>query len=298
MSYEYYDERDSRRSGPLDPLRDAAGAAVGSLRYAKDHAFDAVSHTAHDVGRRVQQAGYATSGFVSTHAIPLTLLGVGVGLLVSSINRQRTGTAPRYLSSRYETDYGQPRRANFDAEYGSTESSYSERAAGVADAARERAGALADRAAHGLAGARDQVRGTVEAARHRLDGTLSTIGEQASNVKQHALELGHDLRDQASELGHRANQLGHQAYDQLQRTQERTRELVDENPLMVGALAIAAGVGVGLLLPATRSENQLIGQTRDRLFDEAQRTASRFGETLQRAGGDLKEALQDAASPS
>jgi len=69
MSQDYYDRE--TRFGALDPLRDATGAAVGSLRYARDHAFDAVYETAHDMGRRVQRAGYATSGFVSTHAVPL-----------------------------------------------------------------------------------------------------------------------------------------------------------------------------------------------------------------------------------
>jgi len=310
MSYDYYDR--DRRFGALDPLRDATGAAVGSLRYARDHAFEAVSETAHDVGRRVQRVGYATSGFVSTHAVPLALLGVGVGLLVSSINRQRTSGSQPPLDYRgeygYRSEYGQS-RGTLGAGASQQEHGYRERATDLADsareratdlagAARERAGALADRAAHGLSAAREQLGESVHAARNRLDGTLSELGAQASGIKQHAVELGHDLRDQASQLGQQASQLSQRAYDQLQRAEERTAQLVDENPLMVGALALAAGVGVGLLLPATSHENRLLGQTRDQLLDEAQRTASRFGETFQRAGGELKDALLESGAPS
>jgi len=48
---------------------------------------------------------------------------------------------------------------------------------------------------------------------------------------------------------------------------------------------------VGLLLPATRRENQLLGETRDRIWDDAQRTASQLGETVQRSASELKGAL-------
>jgi len=227
---------------------------------------------------------------------------VGVGLLVSSMNRQRTGGTQRTLPGDYPGEYGySSQSASGTMGRPGTlqhEHSYRQRAGDLADSARERAGALADRAAQGLSAARNQVEDTVHAARNRLDGTLSELGAQASGIKQHAVELGHDLRDQASELGQHAAELGHRAYDQLQRTQERTAQLVDENPLVVGALALAAGVGVGLLLPATSRENRLLGQTRDQLIDEAQRTASRFGETFQRAGGELKDALLESGAPS
>jgi ElaB/YqjD/DUF883 family membrane-anchored ribosome-binding protein len=77
------------------------------------------------------------------------------------------------------------------------------------------------------------------------------------------------VTETASHLGHQASELSHEARERVRRAQLRTRDFADENPLAVGAIAIAAGVGVGLLLPTTRPENRLMGQARDRLVGDA-----------------------------
>lgn len=49
---------------------------------------------------------------------------------------------------------------------------------------------------------------------------------------------------------------------------------IEENPLAVGAVALALGAAVGMAIPATRYEGQLMGQARQDLIDKAQETAS------------------------
>jgi hypothetical protein len=66
-----------------------------------------------------------------------------------------------------------------------------------------------------------------------------------------------------------------------------------ENPLAVGLLALAAGVGMGLLLPSTRGENRLMGETRDRFARDARRTASELGRSVQRGASELRGALNE-----
>lgn len=275
------------RYAASDSIREARDVAVGSLREAKEHAFESVTETVSDIGRRAQRAGYATSDFVSTHAVPLTLVGLGVGWLMLSMNHQKKRESQGYLQSRHDRDYDRAPRGGFGSvgDWDRDDESYARRqSSSVAEEARQRASGLAQRAQHGIEETRHQVRETVQAARGRVEGTLSDLRDQASDLHQHASELGHDLRRHASDVGQ-------QAYQQLQRAQVRTREFADENPLAVGALAVVAGVGVGLLLPATQRENQLLGQTRDRVMDEAQRTASRLGETVQRSASELRGAL-------
>lgn len=303
---ERYDYRDDRyaeprryrdeRSSALGPIRDARDVAAGSLRYARDHAFEAVSETVHEIGRRAQRVGYSSSNFVGTHAVPLTLLGLGLGMLAVSVSRQRNGGAPITLPTRasFRTSrdelarsYGQPNKTGFSQAADSltqTAGGIAHAAGDLAGAARERVGALADRAAHSLHDKGAQVRELAQAARGGVGDALGGLRDQASEVNQRAVALGHDLSDQASEIARRG-------YEQLQRGQARTLQFTEENPLMVGALAVVAGVGVGLLLPATRTENQLIGDSRDRLWQEAQRTASRLGETVQHSASELKGAL-------
>lgn len=47
------------------------------------------------------------------------------------------------------------------------------------------------------------------------------------------------------------------------------RELLEERPLLVGTVSLAAGLLAGLVVPGTRREDELLGSTRDRLLDQA-----------------------------
>lgn len=51
--------------------------------------------------------------------------------------------------------------------------------------------------------------------------------------------------------------------------QERAHDMLDEQPLVIGALALAAGAIVGAALPTTRYENQTLGPVRDRTLERA-----------------------------
>jgi len=293
---EYYEDYEGDRRG-------SEGGALDALRHAKEHAFGAVSETVSDAGRRAKDASYAVSGFVGTHAVPLTLLGLGLGLLMVSTSRQRAGgepiRVPGLRSQRHLADeQGQPRARLM------------ERAHELSDDASARVGAVTQRAQHTIQDVRAQAQHLGHDAREQIQSGLSTLSRHAHEIGDHTRELGHDLREQATQLGHQGydqltqlghqgydqlTQLGQQGYDQLRKAQERTEQLIHENPLVVGALAIVAGVGVGMLLPATRRENQLLGQTRDRLLHDAQATASRLGETAQHAAHELKSALLEQA---
>ena len=49
--------------------------------------------------------------------------------------------------------------------------------------------------------------------------------------------------------------------------------MMHENPLAVGAVAIAAGTAVGLVLPSTRLETEYIGETGERLVERVEDVA-------------------------
>ena len=48
---------------------------------------------------------------------------------------------------------------------------------------------------------------------------------------------------------------------------------MQESPLALGAVAVALGTAIGLAVPATRRENEWMGETRDKLVDRAQSVA-------------------------
>lgn len=67
--------------------------------------------------------------------------------------------------------------------------------------------------------------------------------------------------------------LGTKAKESASAVSSRFGDVLRENPLAVGAVAVAAGTAVGLVLPSTRIESEYIGETSERLVDKAQEVA-------------------------
>jgi ElaB/YqjD/DUF883 family membrane-anchored ribosome-binding protein len=70
-------------------------------------------------------------------------------------------------------------------------------------------------------------------------------------------------KDFANRAYSKAGEYGNAAYDTYD-------HYINENPLAVGAAAFALGAVVGLAIPSTRYEGELMGETRDQLLKKAQ----------------------------
>ncbi|HJS24025.1 MAG TPA: DUF3618 domain-containing protein [Pyrinomonadaceae bacterium] len=90
-------------------------------------------------------------------------------------------------------------------------------------------------------------------------GTLNQVKEGASNLASRSTEALSNLGTKASETASEVS--------------NRFAQLLRDNPLAVGAVAVAAGTAVGLALPSTRFENEYIGETSEMLVDKAQEVA-------------------------
>jgi len=80
-----------------------------------------------------------------------------------------------------------------------------------------------------------------------------------------------NVRETASDLANRSTQalsdLGAKAKNTASTVGTRFEQVLHNNPLAIGAVAVAAGTAVGLMLPATRIESEYIGETGERLGD-------------------------------
>jgi hypothetical protein len=83
--------------------------------------------------------------------------------------------------------------------------------------------------------------------------------------------------------------LGDQAQEQVRWAKGQFWQVMESNPLMVGAGALALGVVVGLSIPETSYENRLMGETRDNLMDKAQEVGQ---ETMQKVGRVAEQAQE------
>lgn len=184
---------------------------------------------------------------VREHPVAVSLIGVSVGLLL--LNRNRIAARDSYSFDAYEDVYGGDMNDGYDA---------------TADETNERPGVwsrVRDRAS----GARSSVSDRASMARERTSEKLSSARERTSEKFSAA-------RERTSEYASRARM---QASD----ARQRASQSYDESPLTGALIGVAAGALIGLLLPRTRRENELLGETRDRLADAAKSAARAAADT-------------------
>lgn len=139
----------------------------------------------------------------------------------------------------------------------------------LSDAASS-AGSGASNAASSVGSAASDAASAVGDAARRVGDTLS---DAASSASGSASRLSHDARDAAArarDASYRGvSRAGDQASYYGRRARRTFLDTLQEEPLVLGAVALAVGAAIGAALPSTRTEDEWLGETRDRLRDEA-----------------------------
>jgi hypothetical protein len=120
---------------------------------------------------------------------------------------------------------------------------------------RDRAAGIKTR----VMGAGDRVSGQVQ------DGVESTRAAFDSAAES--------VRDTASRAAHAARSKAESVREGATHAQERMQRMLDEQPLLLGALGLAAGALMGALLPSTESEDRLVGDVRKSVVQKAARAS-------------------------
>jgi ElaB/YqjD/DUF883 family membrane-anchored ribosome-binding protein len=139
----------------------------------------------------------------------------------------------------------------------------------------------------------DEGEGATERVKNAVSDASDRARDTLSNATERARETMGDVSGRTREAAHRAQQqigqYGRQAKSQLQYWMER-------NPLAVGAVAMAVGAAVGLALPETRREQELMGDARDRVVDNAKSMANTAVDRATEAAQSLVGTAKDAAN--
>lgn len=108
----------------------------------------------------------------------------------------------------------------------------------------------------------------------------ATSGEYAGASRQYGSTkrgMFRQMKDTTGGLvydaGEMVSDFGHQAADGARWAGRGIQRLMNENPLAVGAAAVAVGAAVGLALPTTRVEHEYMGEASEKLMDKAQQAA-------------------------
>ncbi|HEY7512574.1 MAG TPA: hypothetical protein VIG50_20095 [Vicinamibacteria bacterium] len=237
------------------------------------------------------------------HPLPASVIGLGVGwLLIENARSGRAdGTYEGTPAEQYGGGYGSARPgtwAGTPVEQGEFAGGrYPSAAAGYSggDAAggagyetggpvarvKETAGEAVHRAGEMASRAGERVTETAESVKEGAARAASTVKEQASRaagtVREQAAQAVGTVREQAAETAEAVRAGASRAGERARRTARRAGgefdRLLREEPLAVGLGALAVGVLAGLMLPATRREDEMLGEARDRKVDRAREAA-------------------------
>jgi gas vesicle protein len=131
------------------------------------------------------------------------------------------------------------------------------------------ASSVADTAEGTGAAAREVLLRAEEKASHateKIGEVTHKVGESVGDVGQQVREKVDQAKEQAKET---VQQVKTQARQQVKSARLGFWQTMEKEPLAVGAAAVAIGMVAGLSLPRTQKEDELMGETRDRLLGDA-----------------------------
>jgi ElaB/YqjD/DUF883 family membrane-anchored ribosome-binding protein len=281
-----------RTRASLDRAFDALGSRLTPSRLLWDGIGVFRDGATAGVSRAMQMA--------QEHPLPATVIGIGVGWLLLENARSSRGVYQGTPAEQADGGYATGRQGTYpgtpaEAEAFKGEAFGEPRVSGVREAASgavHKVGEVAERAG-------ERVSETADAVKEKAGRAAETVKEQASraaeSVKEQASHAVGTVREQAVHTAEavktRASRVGQQARQTARRASSAFDDLLRERPLALGLGAMAVGVLAGLLLPATRREDEVLGEARDRKLDAARQAAR---ETLEKGKHVARTAVESA----
>jgi hypothetical protein len=232
------------------------------------------------VGKVQHMARDARTGIMDTireNPVPSAMIALGIGWLLMGGGKKTTRRddirVRQYRGYDDGYEFGAPHGVyereddDYEIEARSLGRRVRRGAEGAIHTVQDRAGQVVDRAGNVLHDATDAAS---QAARRAGEG----IGHLTDDARDAAANLASSTRNAASHLASDARVMSRRAIRtagrQFERAESGIESTLRDNPLAVGAVALAVGAAVGLALPHTEREDQLLGQAKDRLLEKAQ----------------------------
>ena len=127
----------------------------------------------------------------------------------------------------------------------------------------------------------------------------SGVREQVSGLGDKASELARSYTESVSGLTDDAQRTVRETSQQFAETARSSAQsgvsfVLEDQPLLLAAIGLAAGATLGAIIPATPQENRLMGETRDRVAELAGEAAKQKIDQLGDAAGEAAERLKNA----
>lgn len=132
---------------------------------------------------------------------------------------------------------------------------------------RQKAGAAGDRLKEGAAAVRDKAEAGAESIKDRAQDTAERLQGKAGDTADRMRAKGESMTEGTQDT-----------FQQVRRITEGYGRALQEHPLALSFVGLAVGAAMAALLPETRAEHRAMGETRDRLAEQASATGERVME--------------------
>jgi gas vesicle protein len=145
----------------------------------------------------------------------------------------------------------------------------------------------------------DQQHGGYNEQAGTIDRARAKASEVVDSVKHKTSELKEQTQRTAGRVAESAQDVAGLVAEETRMQSRRVERAFQENPLVIGAAALALGLAAGLAIPSTEKEVELVGDTRDHLVDKvkaaAEDTKSKVEQVAERVVNEAQSTAKDAA---
>ena len=320
-------ERSARIKKEIDQTRARMDQTVDEIesrmkpRHLVDELLGAIDtpagrEKAEQIKERVRATGARVAESVRANPVPALLIGAGVAWLILGGAGIIAGTAAAATKTHGPRRYPRPNARYADDPASDEWYDQNEGTTGLDSRDQRRRGVIAsarDKVSHAAESVRDRAYGAAETVRDRAYGAAETVREKAHDateaVRSHLPNLPHlphrngeshpndesyteGIRKRYREVVNEAPRVLREA---PRKVTAKTSEFVHEQPLAAGAAALAAGLALGLLLPTTHREEEIIGENASRLRRRVRDTGKDLLERGKHVAQSAAQAAMEAA---
>jgi len=287
----------------VNQQRDRVSATVDELQ-SRASAANIVDQVVKAVGENGGEVTRNLGRSLRENPLAALLTGVGLAWLIAGSGRPREDDGHPSWRDR-DRDFGEG--SDF-SDYGAgsglaprhSYSGYGNQSDGEGGGIGDRVSGVAGSVSEAAGGLRDKVSDAAGAVGDSISGAVSGLRERASDLSQSAHSALHStgdaMRSAGQEMRNRAGSVRQSTTQSGSDVAEGLDALMQDQPLVLGALAMAVGAAIGGALPRSRVEDRMFGAQSDRAMERVQALAKEQGAKVQATAEAVVEEVADIAS--